>query len=119
MVVLPARQSGGGGWRLRGRDGVQLERGGSYGRGCPGRPERLAGLLREAEQYRELDDECVLVLVDWRGRGKTSGLELGQMRAKGADVVHVRAGKVTRLVTYRDRALADLGLAPETGFPDG
>jgi len=74
----------------------------------------------EAEEYRELDDERVLVLVDWRGRGKTSGLELGQMRAKGADVVHVRGGKVTRLITYldRDRALADLGLAPETGFPD-
>ena len=74
----------------------------------------------EAEQYRELDDERVLVLVDWRGSGKTSGLELGQMRAKGADVVHVRGGKVTRLVTYldRDQALADLGLAPETGFPD-
>jgi ketosteroid isomerase-like protein len=72
----------------------------------------------EAEEYRELDDERVLVLVDWRGRGKTSGLELGQMRAKGAGVVHVRGGKVTRLVTYldRDRALADLGLAPETGF---
>ncbi len=74
----------------------------------------------EAEEYRELDDERVLVLVDWRGRGKTSGLELDQMRAKGADVVHVRGGKVTRLVTYldRDRALADLGLAPETGSPD-
>ena len=74
----------------------------------------------EAEQYRELDDERALVLVDWRGRCKTSGLELGQMRAKGADVVHVRGGKVMRLVTYldRDRALADLGLAPETGFSD-
>ena len=53
----------------------------------------------EAEQYRELDDERVLVLVDWRGSGKTSGLELGQMPATGARVVHVRGGKVRRLVT--------------------
>jgi ketosteroid isomerase-like protein len=66
----------------------------------------------EAEGYRELDDERVLVLIDWRGRGKTSGLQLEQMRAKGADLVHVRDGKVTRLVTYldRERALTDLGL---------
>jgi ketosteroid isomerase-like protein len=71
----------------------------------------------EAEEYRELDDERVLVLVDYSGRGKTSGLEVGQMRAKGAGLFHVRGGKVTGLVVYfdRERALADLGLAPETG----
>ena len=69
----------------------------------------------EPEEYRELDAERVLVLVYWSGRGKTSGLELGQMRTKGAHLFHVRGGKVTRLVNYaeRDRALADLGLAPE------
>jgi ketosteroid isomerase-like protein len=73
----------------------------------------------EAEEYRELDDERVLVLTRRRGRGKTSGLELGQMRAKGAQLFHVRGGKVTRFVTYwdRDRALADLDLAPEAGSP--
>jgi ketosteroid isomerase-like protein len=71
----------------------------------------------EAEEYRELDGERVLVLLRFIGRGKTSGLELGQMRAKGANVIHVRDGKVTRIVAYwdRERALADLGLAPETG----
>jgi ketosteroid isomerase-like protein len=68
-----------------------------------------------AEEYRELDDERVLVLAHFRGRGKTSGLELGQMQTKVAALFHVRGGKVTRLVLYwdRDRALADLGLAPE------
>jgi uncharacterized protein len=68
-----------------------------------------------AEEYRELDDERVLVLTRRTGRGKTSGLELGQMRAKAAQIFHVRGGKVTRVVTYwdRERALADLGLRSE------
>src|SRR5438128_9499739 len=68
----------------------------------------------EADEYRELDDERVLVLVRNIGRGKTSGLELGRLRSKGAGVFHVRGGKVTRYVIYwdRDRALADLCLAP-------
>jgi ketosteroid isomerase-like protein len=67
----------------------------------------------EAEGYRDPDEERVLVLT--RGRGKTSGLDLRQMRSKGAGVAHVRDGKVARLVTYldRERAFADLGLAPE------
>src|SRR5437660_1333668 len=42
------------------------------------------GFRGEAEEYRELDAERVLVLSRRSGRGKTSGLELGQMRAKGA-----------------------------------
>ena len=69
----------------------------------------------KADEYRELDDERVLVLIHWGGRGKTSGLEIEQMRTKGAQLFHVRGGKVTRFVTYWDgeRALADLGLAPE------
>jgi ketosteroid isomerase-like protein len=73
----------------------------------------------EVEEYRELDDERILVLVRFRGRGKTSGLELEQMRAKAAALYHVRAGKVTRLVAYfdRERALADLGLPSEAGSP--
>jgi len=66
----------------------------------------------EAEECRELDDERVLALVHFSGRGKTSGLELGQLSAKGAFLFNVRKGKVTRLVRYfdRDRAFADLGL---------
>jgi ketosteroid isomerase-like protein len=66
----------------------------------------------EAERYRELDDERVLVLTHDSGRGKASRLELGEMGPHAAALFHVRQGKVTRLVVYfdRDRALADLGL---------
>jgi hypothetical protein len=68
------------------------------------------------DAYRELDDERVLVLLHFSGRGKTSGLDLGQTGAKGANLFHVRA-TVTRIVHYfdRERALADLSLATETG----
>jgi ketosteroid isomerase-like protein len=67
----------------------------------------------EAEEFRELDDERVLVHVASSGRGKMSGVELGQMRTKGANLFHVREGKVTRLVIYfdRERAFVDLGLS--------
>jgi ketosteroid isomerase-like protein len=66
----------------------------------------------EAEEYRELDAERVLVLVRLSGSGKTSGLELAQMGASGASLFHLLDGKVTRFVNYfdGDRALADLGL---------
>ena len=64
------------------------------------------------DEYRELDGGRVLVLFRRSGRGKTSGLEIDQLGGKGADLFHVRGGKVTRLVNSwnRDRALADLGL---------
>jgi ketosteroid isomerase-like protein len=66
----------------------------------------------EADEYRELDDERVLVLTRARARGKTSGLELAQISSRGAQLFHLRGGKVTRLVVYFDsqRALSDLGL---------
>jgi ketosteroid isomerase-like protein len=78
--------------------------------------EELGG---EAEEYRELDGERVLALFHRSGRGKTSGLDLGQLRSNAAALFHVRNGKVTRLVLYldADRALADLGHAPEGGSP--
>jgi ketosteroid isomerase-like protein len=67
------------------------------------------------EEYVELDDERVLVLIGYRGQGKRSGLEAEQLHAKGASLYHVREGRVTRMVQYldRERALADLGLAPQ------
>jgi ketosteroid isomerase-like protein len=71
----------------------------------------------EAEGFRELDNERVLVLTRFSGRGKRSGLELAKMGAKGAHVFHVRDGKVIKRVFYmdRERALADLGLPSESG----
>jgi ketosteroid isomerase-like protein len=65
------------------------------------------------DEYRELDDERVLVLQPFSGRGRASELELGEMRTKAATVYHVREGKVTRIVVYLDceHALADLGLS--------
>jgi ketosteroid isomerase-like protein len=70
------------------------------------------GYRIKAEEYSQLDGERVLVLFHVLGRGRTSGLELGQFQQRLASVFHVREGKVTRLVTYldRDRAYADLGL---------
>jgi hypothetical protein len=68
-----------------------------------------------ADEYRELDDARVLVLVHHRGHGKTSGLEIGQIDRGTTLLFQLRDGKVTKHVVYfdRDRALADLGLAPE------
>ena len=64
------------------------------------------------DEYRELDDGRVFVLLHVRGRGKTSGLELEGLRTQVATLWHVRDGKVTRAVAYFDRAraLAGLGL---------
>jgi ketosteroid isomerase-like protein len=63
------------------------------------------------EEFRELDDERVLVLLQNTGRGRGSGIEIGGISARSANVFTVRNGKVKRLTLYwnRDRALADLG----------
>jgi ketosteroid isomerase-like protein len=68
-----------------------------------------------AEAFRELDDERVLVLHRYSGVGKTSGLQIGEIASKGADVFHLRDGRVTRLVLYWEchRALADLGISAD------
>jgi ketosteroid isomerase-like protein len=66
----------------------------------------------EADQYRELDDGRVLIAGRFKGRGRTSGFELGDVGTPGSILFHFSSGKVTRLVIYwdRDHALADLGL---------
>jgi hypothetical protein len=66
----------------------------------------------EVEDYRELDDEQVLVLNGFTGRSKSSGLAVEQTEPKGVSLFHIRNGTVTRLVAYaqRDDVFADLGL---------
>jgi ketosteroid isomerase-like protein len=73
-------------------------------------------LRAEAEEFRELDDDRIFVLVRYHGRGKTSGVELRQMRAEGAALFHFRGGKVAKQIIYfdRERAYSDLGLTPES-----
>jgi hypothetical protein len=69
----------------------------------------------EAEVYRVLDEERVLVFARMSGRGRTSGLDLAQMQNRGATLFHLRGANVKRLTLYWDRQLAftDLGLSPE------
>jgi len=76
------------------------------------------GFRVEAEEFREMDDEHVLIPYRASARGRGSGVDLGLMHARGANLFQIRAGKVRRLVIYwnRDRAFADLGLDPEGGW---
>jgi ketosteroid isomerase-like protein len=71
-------------------------------------------LRAEAEDYRDLGDERVLVFTRWSGRAKSDGSDVELLRA---NLFRIRDGRVVRLIFYydRDRALADLGLAPDTG----
>jgi ketosteroid isomerase-like protein len=67
------------------------------------------GYRVEAEEYRELDEERILVLTLDTARGRTSGVHTV---AKRAHVLHLHGGKVVSAALYwdRDRAFADLGL---------
>jgi hypothetical protein len=53
------------------------------------------------------------------GAWRTSGLDVNETLARGASLVQIRGGKVTRVVAYtpRERAFVDLGLAPEADSP--
>jgi ketosteroid isomerase-like protein len=68
-----------------------------------------AGRRVEAETYRELDQERVLVFARVSALGNASELPIAQPREA---VYHLRDGRVARYVAYWDRAraLAELGL---------
>lgn len=79
------------------------------------------GWRARTTEVRELDSERVLALVDLSGRNRASGLDLAQIgTSKGANLFRVLDGKVTTFVLYldRERAFAELGLAPEGRAPD-
>jgi ketosteroid isomerase-like protein len=69
------------------------------------------GFHAEPDEWREVDDERVLVLLRYGGRDLKCGSEVTPIEA--ATLLHIRESKVTRLVIYwdRQRALEDLGLA--------
>ena len=75
------------------------------------------GFHANADEIRELDAERVLVFGRMRGRGRLSGA-VGDTEI--VNLFHIRNNKVTRLILYssRERAFADLGLAPEASSPD-
>jgi hypothetical protein len=54
----------------------------------------------------------VLVLFHRQGRGKTSGVDLAALKARGATLFELRDGRVVKLALYfeAERALADAGL---------
>jgi hypothetical protein len=70
------------------------------------------GFQQEADEYRQLDEERVLVFFRGHGRAKASGLDLARMHHRSLGVFHIQARRVTRFAVYfdRERAFADLGL---------
>ena len=62
----------------------------------------------EPREFIEAGDD-VLVLTEFRGRGKASGISVDAM--PGGSLLTFRDGKVVRLATYTDRAKALEALA--------
>ncbi len=73
--------------------------------------ESFEDLHVEAEEIRALDPSRFLVLTRNTGRGRASGVDIGEVTARGANVLHVHEGRVVRLVLYWDRERAEVELA--------
>jgi hypothetical protein len=80
--------------------------------GCNENLSAWADMRAEPEEFRALEDGRVLVFFHLRARGKASGVEIGEAMSRGAQLVTLHDGKVTRMITYwnRDRALEAAGL---------
>ena len=65
-----------------------------------------------AEEYRELDSERVLVLTRNEGRARGSGFDIGRILTPGANLFHIRDGRVVKLVLYFNRENAPADLSP-------
>lgn len=96
-------------------------------RGLAGMARLWAGVLNvyeraypKVDEYRELDDERVLVLYRTHGVGKVSGLEVSRLEGTQASLFHLCEQKATHLTIWWgwDRAFADLGLNPEPTAAD-
>jgi ketosteroid isomerase-like protein len=72
-------------------------------------------LYIQGESFRELDGGRVVALFRFRGRGRSSGVDVGEVGSEGAHVFYFDGATVVRVAAYwnRARALAELGLAPE------
>jgi len=88
-------------------------------RGMAGAAEFTRGFLSAwsevrlvADKLREVDDERVVALVHYSGRGSTSGVDLGQMGTEHANLFEICNGNVTRYVIYwaLESAPAALGI---------
>jgi hypothetical protein len=73
----------------------------------------------QADEWFELDNERILVLIHDSGLGRAGGPELGESSRTSAGV-RDPGRKVRRLDIYSDRepALAELGLASEPSATD-
>ena len=63
--------------------------------------ERLATV---PEEFIDVDDDRVLVLIRFDGRARSSGISADDFR--GGQLFTLRAGRVVRLVTFTDRGKA-------------
>lgn len=72
------------------------------------------GYRVEADSFHALEDGRVLVLLHVHGRGRKSGIDLGQLANNGVNVFTVRDGRIVRLYLYGgvpwEVTLAELGI---------